>query len=327
MMGGERVIDYYGASAAHSVSDAARRALASLFDGLGTTTEPNFAVIGPAYNKVLAMAMLLAGAFIALALTERILGGSRGAGWDVLSRTLLACLTAFAGLGIVEYVSHYASLLPTVWSSDFILQGTVLAHQIQAIYSRPIGPAQALGNWIGLLIVALLTFFLVILVYVELVLRAALILVTATFIPLVSVMAIWPRLSGAASHLAQFLLMLFLSKFVIVTALYVGFAMVAQGLGTPEGSLVGGLAILLIALFSPVVLLQGLRFAEAGTSHLVRGWGATAVRALSTASGLRIAGKPLGGLAGARLGQAGRKLSSRVLAFGSHVSKPPSKRE
>lgn len=323
-MGGQPVIDYYGASAAHSVSDAASRALASLFDGLGITTEPNFAVIGPAYNKVLAMAMLLAGAFIALALTERILGGARGAGWDVLPRTFLACLTAFAGLGVVEYVSHYASLLATVWSSDFVLRGTVLAHQIQATYSRPISPAHVLGHWIGLLIVALLTLFLVILVYVELVLRAALILVTATFIPLVSVMAIWPRLSGAASHLAQFLLVLFLSKFVIVTALYVGFAMVAQGLGTTEGSLVGGLAILLVALFSPVLLLQGFRFAEAGTSHMVRGWGATAVRGLGTVSGLRIAGKPLGGWAGAQLRQAGRRFSSRALAFSR---RPPSKGE
>jgi hypothetical protein len=178
---------------------------------------------------------------------------------------------------------------------------------VQAIYAQSITPAQALGSWIGLLIVALLTVALVLLVYVELVLRAALILVTATFVPLVSVMAIWPRLSGAASHLAQFLLALLLSKFVIVTALYVGFTMVAQGLGASNGSSLAGLAILLVAVFSPVVLLQGVRFAEAGTSHLVRGWGATATRGLAGASGLRVAGKPLGTWAAVGLGQATRR--------------------
>src|SRR5712692_1498726 len=309
-MGGyQPVVDQYGAAAAHAISDAASQALASLFGSLGATTEPDFAVVGPAYNKVLAIAMLLAGAFIALALIEEILGGSRGAGWNVIGRTLLACTAAFTGLGMVEYASHYASLLATVWSSDFLGQGAVLGHHVQAIYAQSLTPAQALGSWIGLLIVALLTVVLVLLVYIELVLRAALILVTATFVPLVSVMAIWPRLSGAASHLAQFLLALLLSKFVIVTALYVGFTMVAQGLGASKGSSLAGLAILLVAVFSPVVLLQGVRFAEAGTSHLVRGWGATATKGLVAAPGLRVAGKPLSTWASVGFGKATRRLS------------------
>jgi hypothetical protein len=303
-------VNEYGASAARAVADAASQALASLFGSLGAPTEPTFTVIGPAYNKVLAIAMLMAGTFIALALTEQILGGTRGAGWDLIGRTLVACAAAFTGLGMVKYASHYASLLATVWSSDFLSQGAALGHQVQAIYAQAVTPAQALGSWIGLLIVALLTVALVLLVYIELLLRAALILVTTTFVPLVSVMAIWPRMSGAASHLAQFLLALLLSKFVIVTALYVGFTMVAQGLGAGKGSLLAGLAILVVAVFSPVVLLQGIRFAEAGSSHLVRGWGATATKGLAAAPGLRVAGKPLGTWAAGALSEATRRFRS-----------------
>ena len=45
---------------------------------------------------------------------------------------------------------------------------------------------------------AVLTLLLTILLQVELVLRSALLMVTTAFLPLVCVMAIWPRLSGLA---------------------------------------------------------------------------------------------------------------------------------
>ena len=80
---------------------------------LGPDTEPSFTAIGPAYNRMLAIALLLAGAFISAAVAERVLGGPKGAGWNVIPRTVAACMAAFAGLGVVEYLAHYASLMAT----------------------------------------------------------------------------------------------------------------------------------------------------------------------------------------------------------------------
>jgi hypothetical protein len=96
-------------------------------------------------------------------------------------------------------------------------------------------------------------------------------------------MGIWPRLSRTLPHLVGFLVALLLSKFVIATALYLGFDMVVAGMApsSPDhasNSLVVGLATLATAAFSPILLIQGVRFAEASASHAARGWGSSAVR-------------------------------------------------
>jgi hypothetical protein len=73
--------------------------------------------------------------------------------------------------------------------------------------------------------------------------------------------------------------------------------------------MVTSLAILFIAAFSPVVLVQGLRFTHSAAGTLVRGWGATAVSLIPWASavqtGQRLIGRP-------GFGQVGRSALSRV---------------
>ncbi|MDP9325717.1 MAG: hypothetical protein M3O87_04175 [Candidatus Dormibacteraeota bacterium] len=276
-MGTDQYINAYAQQAAQ----AAGQAVAWLLTVLGPDTEPSFGAISLAYNRMLAIALLLAGAFISAAVAERILGGPKGAGWNVIPRTMAACMAAFAGLGVIEYLAHFAALLPTAWASP----GGELSAGIQAgsqqLYLSG-SQQQVMGSFIGLLLVAIITLLLTLLLYVEMVLRAALILVTATFIPFVCVMAIWPRLSGAAVKMAEFLVLLLMSKFVMVTAVYVGFSMVAYGAIPGNQGMAVGIATLLLAAFSPLLLLQGIRIGESSTSSVVRGWGAGAVGAATT---------------------------------------------
>lgn len=309
-MGTDQYINAYAQQAAQ----AAGQAVAWLLKVLGPDTEPAFGAISLAYNRMLAISLLLAGAIISAAVAERILGGPKGAGWNVIPRTIAACMAAFAGLGVVEYLARYAALLPTAWASP----GGELSAGIQAgsqqLYLSG-SQQQVMGSFIGLLLVAIITLLLTLLLYVEMVLRAALILVTTTFVPLVCVMAIWPRLSGAATKMAEFLILLLMSKFVMVTAVYVGFSMVAYGAIPGNQGMAVGIATLLLAAFSPLLLLQGIRIGESSTSSVVRGWGAAGIGAATTMGWMTMASKSIRRSAGAgasRLRQARRSTGSET---------------
>jgi hypothetical protein len=69
------VEQYVVAVAQWAVADA-RAGLISLMSSFGSSTEPDFNSIAPVYNRVLAIALLVTGAIIAVALMERILGGT-----------------------------------------------------------------------------------------------------------------------------------------------------------------------------------------------------------------------------------------------------------
>lgn len=108
--------------------------------------------------------------------------------------------------------------------------------------------------------------------------RSALILTVTAFVPLVCVLSIWPRLVGAAIQLASFMIGLLLSKFVVATAVYVGFRLVVVALSSPvdtdttENWMASGVAVLLIAAFSPLVLFQAVRIGHASAGQVARGW-------------------------------------------------------
>ncbi len=286
-MGGsytDQWVQQWSASVAKWAVQTAAQAVMSLLQIFGAATEPSFGTIGPAYNRMLGIALLLAGAFIAFALIEKLLGGPQGAGWGVLPRTLFCCMGAFTAMGAVQYGAHYANLLASAWNSDFFGSSQLLTAKVNTIYYGSLTAHQALNSAGGMILVSLLTSLLALLIYIELVLRAALILVSTTFLPLMCVMAIWPRLAGTLKHLVEFIVALLMSKFVIATAVYVGFNLVAHGFagGVPgqdaPNAMITGLATLFVAAFSPLLLLQGIRIAEAGASQTVRFWGTNAYK-------------------------------------------------
>ena len=208
----------------------------------------------------------------------------RSAAFSLLPRTLAAVTGAVVSLSLVQYLAHYAGLLAHTWDPGFLAGTQQLIQHVNAAYAVPATAGAALGSAVGLILMSLLTVLLAVLLLMELVLRSALLLVTTAFLPLVCVMAIWPRLSPALTHLVEFLVALLLSKFVIVTAVYIGFTMVVAGSAAPaadatgSGAMVVGLATLLVALLSPVILLQGIRFTHTAGATAVRGWSLGTVR-------------------------------------------------
>ena len=262
---------------------------------MGQSTEPDLSVIVPVYDRMLAISLLLVGAIMALALIERIAWGSLGTGLALIPRVVAACFFAYSGLAVLKYVAGYAALLATTWSPDFTALSKLLMNSVavsDAVAAQ--GGSGPHVSTFGLIVTALTMSSLAVVLNLELVVRSALILSVTAFVPLVSVLAIWPRAVGAAVALAEFLVGLLLSKFVVATIVYVGFRLVVVALVSPtdtdttENWMASGVAVLLIAAFSPVVIFSALRFAHGSAGSIARGWTGNAVS-------LAPAGKLLGG--------------------------------
>src|SRR6266508_366764 len=250
-----------------------------LIASLGQATEPDLSAIVPVYDRMLAISLLIVGAVIALALIERIAWSSQGIGLSLIPRVVAACFFAYSGLAAMTYVAGYAALLATIWTPNFNAMTAVLMHSVAA--SDAAMQAGASGPHVstfGLIVTAMTLSFLTVVVDLELAIRSALILTVTSFIPLVCVVSIWPRLAGVATQLASFLIGLLLSKFVVATTVYVGFRLVVLALASPtdtdatENWMASGVAVLLIAALSPLVIFQAVRIGHTSAGQVARGW-------------------------------------------------------
>jgi hypothetical protein len=106
-----------------------------------------------------------------------------------------------------------------------------------------------------------------VLVWLELVVRAAAVYVAVFFMPLALVGYIWPATTHMARRAIELLAALVLSKFVIVATLTLGLAAITQG-SAADAAVAGG-AILLIAGFAPFAILRLAPVVESGAiAHL-----------------------------------------------------------
>ena len=177
------------------------------------------------------------------------------------------------------------------------------------------------------------------LVWVELLIRAAAVYVAVLFLPLALASLAWPAISHWCRRLVDTLVALVLGKFVIVSVLSLAAGALAGGTGsTPSGapsgsgggggftSVLGGAALLLLAAFAPWAVFRLLPFVEAGAAgHLealshragrtatvpMRSLAQTAMRltaagALSSAGAGMVGGAIRGSLAGGAVGPSGR---------------------
>ena len=281
----------------------------NLVQSFGESTEPDFTALVPTYNRVLAVALLILGAVLAYGIVERVLGGQLGIGLSAIPRVVACVFIAYSGLQIVRYATVNAALLGHTWDRELSA-----ANHHTATTAAALDPTTIHLNVVGLIVLALLVSFLAVVVYLELIVRSALILTITAFVPLVAVLAIWPRLAGGALHTAEFLMGLLLSKFVVATAFFVGVSMMLPavlGLAPPNGKadwMASGCAVLLITAISPVALFQGIRFAHGNAGSVARSWGGMAVSMLPLASVAR----RLGGLIEPNLEPARKRATSAV---------------
>jgi hypothetical protein len=160
-------------------------------------------------------------------------------------------------------------------------------------------------------VAAVISFLLIVgsvLLWLELVVRAAAIYVAVFFMPLALACYIWPAATGIAKRSVELLVALVLSKFIIVATLTLG-AAALQG-GPSADNVVIGSAILLIAGFAPFCLLRLAPVVETGAIAHLEGLGRRPLRFASRAAGTAAAGptNPVIGL---------------VLASKSAAARPP----
>ena len=177
-----------------------------------------------------------------------------------------------------------------------------------------------------------------ILVWVELLIRAAAVYVAVLFLPMALASLAWPAIAHWCRRLVDTLVALIVGKFVIVSVLSLAVGALAGGTGsTPSGAasgsgasggftaVLGGAALLLLAAFAPWAVFRLLPFVEAGAAgHLealshragrtatvpMRSLAQTAMRltasgALSSAGAGMVAGAMGGSLAGGVMGRSG----------------------
>jgi len=107
------------------------------------------------------------------------------------------------------------------------------------------------------------------LLWVELLVRAAAVYAAVLFLPLALASLVWPAVAHWCRRLVDTLIAVVLSKFVIVAILSLAVSAVGAGSGTSLASVLAGAALLLLAGFSPFTLLRLIPMIEAGAvGHL-----------------------------------------------------------
>ena len=107
--------------------------------------------------------------------------------------------------------------------------------------------------------------------WLELVIRAAAIYVAVAFLPLVLVTMVWPTLASWSRRLAETLAALVLSKLVIVVVLTMAVGAMGTKPGRDFATVVSGIALLALAAFAPFTLLKLLPLAETSAAGHLEG--------------------------------------------------------
>ncbi len=290
--------------------------ISNLMHSFGDGTEPDFIALVPVYNRVLAISLLILGAVVAFGIVERIFGGQLGLNLSVVPRVIVCVFFAYSGLAIVQYATVHAALLGHAWDKELSA-----ANSNTVVSAGNVDLSQVHVNVVALIIMALLISFLALVVYLELIVRAALVLTITAFVPLVCVLAIWPRMAGGAVHLAEFVVGLLLSKFVVATAFVVGLSLLLPAvLGEAPNNgkadwMASGFAVLLITAVAPIALFQGIKFAHGTAGKVARDVGGMAVGMTPVgllARSLPLAALPLASKARGRLSSTVRSGLARL---------------
>ncbi len=190
--------------------------------------------------------------------------GALGELWrTVLLRLPIAVLLGAAGAGLVGLALGATDQLSAMLANG---TGTSLTTSLHGLSIAVLAVADLPGAVAvvvaGLVIVASLV------LWIELVVRAAAITIATAVLPLVLAASLWPPAGAWARRLFETLGALIVSKAVIVLVLSVALDAVAHAGEGPSTALTGG-ALLLLASFMPYVVLRLVPLAEAASiSHL-----------------------------------------------------------
>lgn len=225
------------------VVDASRPDLAALW----------FSGPGSPFVVVRQISAVLLVAFVLLGIVWGLLAGDVG---GIMRRMAIGLPAAVAGMVVLVAVVDHLLALTDALSAAVLGPNSESARFLVGIVSAghvPGFPGAALGLAATLAALAL---------WVELVVRSALIYLLVSLAPLAMAASVWPAAKGVARRLLELLVAVILSKLVIAVALAVG---VAASSGTVEpgqspgealGALLVGVAVLCLAAFGPFLVLR-----------------------------------------------------------------------
>jgi type IV secretion system protein TrbL len=192
--------------------------------------------------------------------------------------------------------------------------------------------APSFAIFFGALLLIVGSFF----VWLELLVRSAAVTVSVFFLPLILAGLVWPATIRWTRRLIELLVALILSKFVIVAVISLATAALADPRGGGFGTVMGGAALMLMAAFSPFVLLKLMPMAEGAAMSHLEGLGRRPLQATAPGGGANhavsimrakmSAGSSQGlAIAGATAGAAGSSRAASSLATQS--ARRPNSRE
>ena len=261
-------------------------AVADLIHGvvgfIGSTSRPNLDAVwfsgpGSPFAVVRGIAFSLLLGFVLLAVIQSLLTGEPAAGAGRVARDVV-----LAVLGMVATVTVTVKLLDL---TDALSQAALGGAEDQALdFLSGFGAAAGVATGgFGFVLGGFILAIAALLVWIELMLRAALVYLLVALTPLAFAAMTWPAARGVLRRTVELLLAVIASKFVICVAIAVGAAALGgAGSATPPpataaafsgppvqtslGVLLSGAAILALAAFSPFVVLKLMPFAEAAVT-------------------------------------------------------------
>lgn len=216
---------------------------------------------GP-YHKVAEVAAVLMVAFVLLSVVQGTVFGEPGQMVVRLMRSVPLAVLAILALPLLvalllQMVDGICSFLLPTGATMTTLANVYAGDQVQV----------GLGFGLPALLFELLAFFAAILIFAELVVRNALVLITVALAPLSFAASTWTAARGAARRVAEILAAIILSKLAIWVALLVGIDLFAKQAFNPSvaayGQMIAGSAVLAVAVFAPYVVWKLLPVAEA----------------------------------------------------------------
>lgn len=291
---------------------------------LRTSARPNveaawFAGPGSPFAAVRNIAVLLLGGFVFLGLLQGLLHGDPG---GMASRVAVGLPIAVVGMVLATSVA--ARLLDV---TDALSNAVLDATDEQALdfFSDLATAADALGNSFAVVLVALVAVIAALILWIELIVRSALIYLLVAISPIGFAAILWPAARGFLRKTVEILLAVIASKFVIALALSIGVAALAgAGAGQPDaretglvaatgagiGTLLAGGVLLGMAAFAPFLVLKLIPLAEG--AMLAQGISHTPARAAQSGLGTYSTVSRLAGGGG----------GSRALGSGSSSAEP-----
>jgi hypothetical protein len=260
-------------------------AVADLIGGvvgfLGSTARPSLDAVwfsgpGSPFAVVRGIAFSLLLGFVLLAVIQGLLAGEPAAGAGRVARDVF-----LAVLGMAATVTVTVKLLDLTDALSHAVLGGAEDQALRFLSGFGSAAGAATGGF-GMVLVGLIVAVAALLVWIELIVRAALVYLLVALTPLAFAAMTWPAARGVLRRTVELLLAVIASKFVICVAIAVGAAALggagaagpvagvaasaaAAGppIGVSLGALLAGAAILALAAFSPFVVLKVMPLAEA----------------------------------------------------------------